>query len=138
MSSSSVLTGKIKKIAYSFLRKRMTVIVKTPDGKIMVYCKGADSVIQARLKQSQENKELEQHTTQHLENYANGGLRTLLLAEKELSEIEFQQFKEEYKIAAAAMVKRDDKMAAVADKLEQGFDLVGATAIEDKLQEDVD
>jgi magnesium-transporting ATPase (P-type) len=36
------------------------------------------------------------------------------------------------------MVKRDDKMAEVAEKLELEFDLVGATAIEDKLQDDVD
>jgi len=36
------------------------------------------------------------------------------------------------------MAKRDEKMAEVAEKLERGFDLIGATAIEDKLQEDVD
>ena len=36
------------------------------------------------------------------------------------------------------MVKREEKLAEVADKLEQDFELVGATAIEDKLQEDVD
>ncbi len=36
------------------------------------------------------------------------------------------------------MVKRDDRMAEVAEKLELQFDLVGATAIEDKLQDDVD
>jgi P-type E1-E2 ATPase len=36
------------------------------------------------------------------------------------------------------MVKRDDKMNEVADKLEQDFEIVGTTAIEDKLQEDVD
>lgn len=31
------------------------------------------------------------------------------------------------------MSKRDEKMAEVADKLEVDFDLIGATAIEDKL-----
>ena len=36
------------------------------------------------------------------------------------------------------MVKRDDRMAEVAEKLELQFDLIGATAIEDKLQDDVD
>lgn len=36
------------------------------------------------------------------------------------------------------MSKRDDKMADVADRLERGLDLIGATAIEDKLQDDVD
>lgn len=64
---------------------------------------------------------MEKSTHKHLENYASGGLRTLLLAEKELSEIEYQQFKDEYRLAAAAMVKRDEKMAEVADRLEQDF-----------------
>ena len=41
-------------------------------------------------------------------------------------------------MAASAMSKRDERMAEVADKLERGFDLIGATAIEDKLQDDVD
>ena len=30
-------------------RKRMSVIVMTPDNRIMVVCKGADSIINARL-----------------------------------------------------------------------------------------
>ena len=96
----------------------MTVVVRTPDNKIKVLCKGADSIIQARLSDSDNNHELDKYTQQHLENYASSGLRTLLLAEKEISEIEYQQWKDEYRLAAAAMVKRDDKMAEVADKLE--------------------
>jgi magnesium-transporting ATPase (P-type) len=36
------------------------------------------------------------------------------------------------------MSKRDEKMAEVADRMERGLDLIGATAIEDKLQDDVD
>lgn len=36
------------------------------------------------------------------------------------------------------MIKRDEKMEEVADKLERNFEIVGTTAIEDKLQEDVD
>ena len=65
----------------------MTVIVKTPDGKIKVMCKGADSIIQERLSNSESNKEMEKYATQHLEGYANSGLRTLLLAEKVISEL---------------------------------------------------
>ena len=78
------------------------------------------------------------YAEQHLENYAKCGLRTLLLAEKVISEIEYAQWRDEYRQAASAMVKRDDRMAEVAEKLELQFDLIGATAIEDKLQDDVD
>lgn len=67
------------------IRKRMTVIVRTPEGKIKVMCKGADSIIEERLSQSENNSELIQHTNKYLDKYAGEGLRTLLLAEKEIS-----------------------------------------------------
>jgi phospholipid-transporting ATPase len=37
-------------IEFTSTRKRMTVIVRTEDGKIRVMCKGADSIIASRLK----------------------------------------------------------------------------------------
>jgi len=69
----------------------------------------------------------------HLSKYAGNGLRTLLLAEKELSQSEYEAWKQEYRVASQALTKRDDRMAEVADRLERGFLLLGATAIEDKL-----
>jgi magnesium-transporting ATPase (P-type) len=36
-------------------RKRMSVIVRTPDNRIMIVCKGADSIINARLAPGQES-----------------------------------------------------------------------------------
>ncbi len=61
----------------------MTVIVQTQDCRIKVMCKGADSIIIPRL-----NKETPfiSKTTNYLDLYAKEGLRTLLLAEKEVSE----------------------------------------------------
>ena len=61
-----------------------------------------------------------------------------MLAEKDISNSDYEEWKQEYRVAASAMSKRDERMAEVADKLERGFDLIGATAIEDKLQDDVD
>jgi magnesium-transporting ATPase (P-type) len=60
-------------------------------------CKGADSIIQKRLKDNEYTQDLLKHTEQHLEDYAKTGLRTLLLAEKEISEIEYQQWRDEYR-----------------------------------------
>ena len=37
-------------IEFSSARKRMTAIVKMPDDRIVVMCKGADSIIIPRLK----------------------------------------------------------------------------------------
>ena len=36
-------------IEFDSTRKRMSVIVRDPDGKIMLFCKGADSIIEKRL-----------------------------------------------------------------------------------------
>ena len=36
-------------IEFDSTRKRMTVVVRTPEGKILVICKGADSIIEKRL-----------------------------------------------------------------------------------------
>lgn len=125
-------------IEFSSDRKRMTVIVKLPDGRIKVMCKGADSIIQERLARTQGNYDLMRVTEKYLDAYAGSGLRTLLLAEKEISASELDTFKQEYKQASQAMSKRDEKVAEVADRLERDFLLVGTTAIEDKLQDDVD
>lgn len=40
-------------IEFDSARKRMTVIVRTPDKKVMVICKGADSIIEKRLRPGQ-------------------------------------------------------------------------------------
>lgn len=37
-------------IEFDSTRKRMTVIVRTPENNILVICKGADSIIEKRLK----------------------------------------------------------------------------------------
>ena len=77
-------------------------------------------------------------TEKYLDAYAGSGLRTLLLAEKEIPASELDTLKQEYKQASQAMSKRDERVAEVADRLERDFLLVGTTAIEDKLQDDVD
>jgi phospholipid-transporting ATPase len=45
-------------IEFSSDRKRMTVVVRTPDGKIKVMCKGADSIIAERLAKCDRNDEM--------------------------------------------------------------------------------
>jgi len=122
-------------IEFSSDRKRMTVVVRTPQdgGKIKVMCKGADSIIAERLAKTEANEEMMGEIDKHLSAYAGSGLRTLLLCEKVISQEEYEEWKTEYKTASSAMSKRDEKMAEVAEKLERNFNLLGATAIEDKL-----
>ncbi|KAK7917133.1 hypothetical protein PG985_010741 [Apiospora marii] len=123
-------------IEFNSSRKRMSAIVKMPDGRIILFCKGADSVIYSRLKRG-EQQELRKTTAEHLEMFAREGLRTLCLAQRVLSEPEYLAWRKEHDKAAAALTDREEKLEEVADKIEREFDLIGGTAIEDRLQDGV-
>ena len=70
-------------IEFNSTRKRMTVVVRDPEGIVRVFCKGADSILFPLLaKKNKESAEIENKTNQFLEDYAKEGLRTLLLVEK--------------------------------------------------------
>ena len=120
-------------IEFDSTRKRMSVIVRTPDGRILVICKGADSIIEKRLKANQSHLET---TKEFLDEFAKTGLRTLLIASKEISEDEYHEWQIKY-LKAATSENKEKEMNRVAEQLEVEFDLIGSTAIEDKLQEDV-
>ncbi|XP_038146093.1 phospholipid-transporting ATPase ID isoform X2 [Cyprinodon tularosa] len=120
---------------FNNIRKRMSVIVRNPEGKIRLYCKGADTVLLERLHSC--NQELISITSDHLNEYAADGLRTLALAYRELSEDEWEAWSESHRRADKATDCREDRLAAAYDKIEQDMMLLGATAIEDKLQEGV-
>jgi phospholipid-translocating ATPase len=123
-------------LEFNSTRKRMSAIVRMPDGKIVLFCKGADSVIYSRLKKG-EQSELRRSTAEHLEMFAREGLRTLCIARRTLSEDEYQLWNREYELAAAAVQDREEKLERVSDMIEQDLILLGGTAIEDRLQEGV-
>jgi len=120
---------------FNSTRKRMSTIYRCPDGKVRCYCKGADTVILERL--NDQNPHVEA-TLRHLEEYASEGLRTLCLAMREIPEQEFQEW---YRIfdAAATTVggTRAEELDKAAELIEHDFFLLGATAIEDRLQDGV-
>jgi phospholipid-translocating ATPase len=123
-------------LEFNSTRKRMSAIIRMPDNKIMLFCKGADSVIFARLKKGEQGQ-LRRDTAEHLEMFAREGLRTLCVAQKELTEDEYQAWNKEHDIAAAAIANREEKLEAVSDSIERDLSLIGGTAIEDRLQDGV-
>ncbi|CAN6597587.1 phospholipid-transporting ATPase Dnf1p [Trichomonascus vanleenenianus] len=123
-------------IEFSSARKRMSVICRMPDGRIMLFSKGADNVIYSRLS-GQTPKKVREQTAQDLEDFANEGLRTLCIAERELTEEEYREWSKKYDIAASSLTDREDKMEEVAEEIEQQLVLIGGTAIEDRLQDGV-
>lgn len=119
-------------LEFNSTRKRMSVVARTPEGKIVLYCKGADSIIYERLKFGAQKYTVV--TQEHMDEYAASGLRTLCLAKRELSESEYAAWNETYVAAAQSLEKRDEKIDAAAEEIEKDLYLLGATAIEDKLQ----
>uniref|UniRef100_A0A671W4U2 Phospholipid-transporting ATPase n=1 Tax=Sparus aurata TaxID=8175 RepID=A0A671W4U2_SPAAU len=120
---------------FNNVRKRMSVIVRNPQGQIKLYSKGADTVIFDRLDPSSED--LMYTTSEHLSEFAGEGLRTLALAYKDLDEDDFEIWMKKLLFASTVIENREDQLGALYEEIEQGLKLLGATAIEDKLQEGV-
>ncbi|KAF9167790.1 hypothetical protein DFQ26_003185 [Actinomortierella ambigua] len=119
---------------FNSTRKRMSTIVRGPDRKIRLYCKGADTVILERLGP---NNQFVDATLQHLEDYATEGLRTLCIAMREIPEDEYRRWSQIYDKAATTIQNRGDELDKAAELIEKDLFLLGATAIEDKLQDGV-
>lgn len=115
-------------------RRRMSVIVRTPEGKIVLWSKGADYIMLQRLAAG--DTELLNTTKQQLDAFSTVGLRTLVVARKEMSLEEYEAFHSEYVQACCSLdPNRDDIIEQVCNSVEHSLHLIGATAIEDKLQE---
>ncbi|XP_072567472.1 phospholipid-transporting ATPase IB isoform X3 [Paramormyrops kingsleyae] len=118
-------------LEFSSNRKRMSVVVRTPTGKLRLYCKGADNVIFERLAVDSRYKEL---TVSHLEQFATEGLRTLCFAYVDLEEGEYQEWLKAYTQTSTVLKDRAQKLEECYEQLEKNLLLLGATAIEDQLQ----
>ncbi|XP_011871556.1 PREDICTED: phospholipid-transporting ATPase ID isoform X4 [Vollenhovia emeryi] len=119
---------------FNNVRKRMSVILRK-DGQLRLYCKGADNVIYERLKK--DSDDIMAKTLDHLNKFAGEGLRTLCLSVRDLDESFFNNWKQRHQEAALSQENRDDKLDAIYEEIEKDMSLLGATAIEDKLQDGV-
>ncbi|KAI8270562.1 putative phospholipid-transporting ATPase [Colletotrichum sp. SAR11_239] len=184
-SSSQTIYEILDVIEFSSKRKRMSIVVRCPDGRLWLICKGADSIILPRLRSapsdmtgaSSSNEggfkgartisaRWSTHKTPQFEEtiaelgdmddrseyndaqnirqcfarideYATKGLRTLIYAGRFLDPAEYHNWKQRYLEAETSLENRQQRIEDVSDLLEQSFDLVGASAVEDKLQKGV-
>ncbi|RZB99429.1 Phospholipid-transporting ATPase 3 isoform D [Glycine soja] len=135
--------GKVQDVSYEILnvlefnstRKRQSVVCRYPDGRLVLYCKGADNVIYERLADG--NNNIKKVTREHLEQFGSAGLRTLCLAYKELHPDVYESWNEKFIQAKSSLNDREKKLDEVAELIENDLILIGSTAIEDKLQEGV-
>nr|XP_055135052.1 probable phospholipid-transporting ATPase IM isoform X4 [Symphalangus syndactylus] len=116
-------------------RKRMSVIVRNPEGQIKLYSKGADTILFEKLHPS--NEVLLSLTSDHLSEFAGEGLRTLAIAYRDLDDKYFKEWHKMLEDANAATEERDERIAGLYEEIERDLLLLGATAVEDKLQEGV-
>lgn len=126
----------LQMLEFNSTRKRMSVVVRNPQGQIVLYCKGADSVIYQRLTEDHD-PELKAKTSRDMEAFANGGLRTLCIAYRILDEDEYIKWQRTYDAAASAITDRDEEIDKANELIEHSLTILGATALEDKLQEGV-
>lgn len=94
------------------------------------------SIIFDRL--AKNGRTYEESTTRHLNEYGEAGLRTLALAYRKLEEAEYTAWNNEFQKAKTSIGgDRDAMLERVSDLMERELILVGATAVEDKLQNGV-
>uniref|UniRef100_A0A8D8VQQ7 Phospholipid-transporting ATPase n=1 Tax=Cacopsylla melanoneura TaxID=428564 RepID=A0A8D8VQQ7_9HEMI len=139
LNSISLLAPSGQTLNYTVLQlfpftsesKRMGIIVKDDNtGEITFYLKGADVVMISIV---QYTYWLEDECG----NMAREGLRTLVVAKKQLTEDQYVDFENKYKAARMAVTDRASRVAAVMESLERQMELVAVTGVEDKLQENV-
>ncbi|UIZ29859.1 hypothetical protein KXD40_002714 [Peronospora effusa] len=139
-------------------RKRMSVIVQrrkhddelrltseSEEDDVLVFTKGADSMLFPRLDpMSANNEQIREATEKHLEAFAQDGLRTLVVCTKTLNPQVWKQFHAQYRQVCADLNEVEAKSRGepngidkLQDQLESNLELLGATAIEDRLQDGV-
>ncbi|KAK0416048.1 hypothetical protein QR680_012266 [Steinernema hermaphroditum] len=125
-------------------RKRMSVVVKDVSGPVStvdVYVKGADSsilcVLSRDFKDSARGQDLMYTAQQRTSYYSTLGLRTLWLAKRTISAEKFEQWKREYENGDTLTEGRDAALQHFVESVECEFELLGVTAIEDRLQDGV-
>ncbi|XP_028856321.1 probable phospholipid-transporting ATPase IF isoform X5 [Denticeps clupeoides] len=113
-------------------RRRMSVILQTPSGETVLFTKGAESAILPYAKSGEIDK-----TRLHVDEFALKGLRTLVVAWRRFSVDEYREVDRRLHEARTALQQREERLAEVFSFIERDLELLGATGVEDKLQEKV-
>ncbi|CAL5196503.1 unnamed protein product [Lathyrus oleraceus] len=117
-------------------RKRMSVILGYNDNSVKLFVKGADTSMFSVINKSL-NTNIIQATETHLHAYSSIGLRTLVIGMRDLNPSEFDQWHFAFEAASTSLIGRAALLRKVATNVENNLCILGATAIEDKLQQGV-
>ncbi|XP_003828116.3 phospholipid-transporting ATPase VA isoform X1 [Pan paniscus] len=132
-------------LGFDSVRKRMSVVIRHPlTDEINVYTKGADSVVMDLLQpcssvdaRGRHQKKIRSKTQNYLNVYAAEGLRTLCIAKRVLSKEEYACWLQSHLEAESSLENSEELLFQSAIRLETNLHLLGATGIEDRLQDGV-
>ncbi|XP_048220565.1 phospholipid-transporting ATPase VD isoform X2 [Perognathus longimembris pacificus] len=133
-------------LPFDSVRKRMSVVVRHPlSNQVVVYTKGADSVIMELLSvaspdganEEKQQVVIREKTQKHLDDYAKRGLRTFCIAKKVMNDTDYAEWLRSHFLAETSIDNREELLIESAMRLENQLTLLGATGIEDRLQEGV-
>ncbi|CAG9321794.1 unnamed protein product [Blepharisma stoltei] len=128
---------KICVLEFDSDRKRNSVVVREKStNKIFLYIKGADNIIKQRLDPRNSSDYLEK-ISHDLDTYSKRGYRTLLFGFKIIEEEEFLSWMVKFAKASTAIEDRYTQLSQCAEEIEKGIFLLGCTAVEDSLQDEV-
>ncbi|XP_054454163.1 LOW QUALITY PROTEIN: phospholipid-transporting ATPase VB [Anoplopoma fimbria] len=143
-SGDNLVFEVLDTLTFDANRKRMSVLVRHPLTKeYVLYTKGADYAIMELLGTpyaehlSGKQKNIAAGTQYHLDCYAKDGLRTLCFTKKVVSDKAYERWSVNRLRALAAIDNREELVMDSAVQLEKDLSLLGATGIEDRLQESV-
>ena len=117
-------------------RKMMSVLIATPTGSLLL-TKGADSAIFRRLAVNGNDERVLQNTRKHVDQYSLRGLRTLCVAKREFNEEQTRHILDKFSEAEILREGREAELQKIYIECENYLIMLGATAIEDRLQEGV-
>ena len=131
----------LKILPFDSSRKCMSIVVRrTGTQEIILYTKGADSSIMPVLAPCAPNSPdglIREKTQQQLDRYAREGLRILVMAKRNLNATEYTDWWARHQEIEMSMENRERRLRDSFAKLESNLTLLGATGIEDRLQEGV-
>lgn len=135
----------LKVLPFDSNRKCMSIVMRriSPVGQrqeVILFTKGADSTILPSLAPCPLDSEeyvLRERTQHQLDLYARQGLRVLLIAKRNLDPVEFSEWYMKHQECEMSTESRERKIRESFALLERNLTLIGATGIEDRLQENV-
>ena len=121
-------------------RQRMSVIINSKDMKgnnnYLLYIKGSDYIINKKVRNK--NTNIYRNINNKIKEYSEKGLRILVFGYKVITEEEYNNFQNKYNEILYDINHNERDLYDLYDELENNIELIGATAIEDQLQYNVE